>query len=567
MAQSLTAPDAAQTGPHVVASGEYHFKAAIDREVLPGKLTEIWAKVFYPKDINQLNDAPLIILLHGQHSICVGSQGENSDITPTGECKSGKPLLNHEGYNYLAENLASWGYFIVSVNTNLINAQPDYDDEYDWNNFAARGKMVLRHLSLLHQWATTGNAPVSIGLGKQGLMGKIDFSNVGLLGHSNGGVGVRAAYNFYQDSNSPWRQKIPGLSIKAIFEIAGADVPIVYGDVKTPRFLEAVNIPWAGLLPLCDGEIGGSSRWPFERMLLNRSEKNQVQKAVYQVWGANHDFFNTEWSNRSDGYIDYTCKKTTTIFDPREKVSPQQQKIAVASAAAFFRGHVGKEADPAFNCNFNPLYDLPKTVTDITQVDRDFTPSPAMNQTTVVEDFDKPTGTNSSGFPNLANQIAIEHRALDADDLTKQRIAAISWHDANQNTFFEAVIAGLAQGINIQNNATLDVRIGRADSELNALSTTDFSLALEDAAGNLSNEIPISRYALINGPTLYEHVGDTPEEAERGSYPVILKTVRIPVTAFSGIDLTSIHGVRFIFNKTKSGALYFSNIRLNRNSE
>jgi hypothetical protein len=39
-----------------------------------------------------------------------------------------------------------------------------------------------------------------------------------------------------------------------------------------------------------------------------------------------------------------------------------------------------------------------------------------------------------------------------------------------------------------------------------------------------------------------------PETISKGTrYSTILKTIRIPLTVFSGIDLTKIHGVRFVF--------------------
>ena len=59
---------------------------------------------------------------------------------------------SHRGYDYLAEKLASWGYFVVSINANLgINAAaqgynynpglPDFPN--DPNLIYARGRLVL----------------------------------------------------------------------------------------------------------------------------------------------------------------------------------------------------------------------------------------------------------------------------------------------------------------------------------------------------------------------------------------------------------------------------------------
>jgi len=43
-----------------------------------------------------------------------------------------------------------------------------------------------------------------------------------------------------------------------------------------------------------------------------------------------------------------------------------------------------------------------------------------------------------------------------------------------------------------------------------------------------------------------------------------LKTVRIPLYAFKGSNLKNVHGVRFMFNQSQSGAIVLANVRLQR---
>src|SRR5262249_27637365 len=152
-----------------------------------------------------------------------------------------------------------------------------------------------------------------------------------------------------------------------------------------------------------------------------------------------------------------------------------QQKVALASVPAFFRSHLGNGNDPAFNQNFNPLDMLPDIVTRITQIDRDFTATPAASEISVLEDFDKETGTNSSGNANLSGQISIKHYKIISQENTQrdniisqehpQRAADITWEAAGLGTFFEAVIAN--QGRDLSGYATLDIRIGRKSDPLN----------------------------------------------------------------------------------------------------
>src|SRR5262249_31154545 len=105
------------------------------------------------------------------------------------------------------------------------------------------------------------------------------------------------------------------------------------------------------------------------------------------------------------------------------------------------------------------------------------------------------------------------------------------------------------QGRDIHEYATLDFRIGRQLDILNKDEATNFTVQLEDALGHLSNKISIDHYGIINGP-----ISDS----------IVLKTVRIPLSAFLSIDLNKIRGVKFVIDKTKTGAIYLANIRIQR---
>jgi hypothetical protein len=540
-ANPVVAPDSTQAGPYSIASGEYHLPAAVYPDVLADRQTEMWASVFYPQSISSGDKVPLIILLHGNHGTCGTGTAPRLDYgcqyTDTGTCQAGYvPTPNHSGYDYLAKNLASWGYMVVSVNANRgITCSGGVEGDFGLN--LARGRLVLKHLSYLYQWATVGGAPTTIGLSADGLIGKINFAEVGMLGHSRGGEGVRAAYTLYSDPNSAWPAKIPGLVVKGIFEIGAV-------DGQTSRTLDAVGTAWNQLLPMCDGDVSDlQGRFPFERMLLNPTEPRKAQLSLYEVWGANHNFFNTQWqTSDSNG-----CLTGKAIFNPSNIESIQQQTIALASVPAFFRSHVGMQIDSTLNQNFNPLSDLPAVVTAITQVDRDFTPSPGAGEIAIVENFDNVTGTNTSGNPNESSLITINHArpVINSGQIT----GAIVWPASSANTYFEAVITATGQGQDVHDYATLDFRVTRQNNAANTQPTTDFGIQLEDASNRFSRELKVSDYATLNGP---------------GSNQPVLRSVRIPLSEFRDFDLSKIRGVRFVFDKTATGAIYLANIRFHR---
>lgn len=73
-------------------------------------------------------------------------------------------------YHTLVEHIATWG--LIAIGT---------EEENDWNGFAL--EMCIRHLYRLNDNSTI-NSKENI------FYGKIDFNNIGITGHSQGGVGV-----------------------------------------------------------------------------------------------------------------------------------------------------------------------------------------------------------------------------------------------------------------------------------------------------------------------------------------------------------------------------------------
>lgn len=80
---------------------------------------------------------------------------------------SGTPISK---YLSVPEHFASWGFIVIGT-----------EEEYDWSGFSA--EMCIRHLQKL-------NDNEKIGENENVFYQKVDFDNVGIIGHSQGGVGV-----------------------------------------------------------------------------------------------------------------------------------------------------------------------------------------------------------------------------------------------------------------------------------------------------------------------------------------------------------------------------------------
>ena len=554
-----TAPDATTPGPFTTTSSEYKLDAAIDPLVTPLIATELWARVYRPTDLNNA-PYPVLIFLHGNHATCGRFEGAgpgrldiNIQYTFTGTCPPGFVVApSHEGYAYFAERLASWGYIIVSINANRgVNAAPGVSDDRGLN--LRRGRLILRHLQKLAAWNSGSEAtPASLGFS---LQGKLDFNHVGMLGHSRGGEGVRAALAQYRDAGSPWPALIGvPVNFEGIFEIG----PV---DGQTGRILNAEGQAWNVILPMCDGDVFNlQGVRVFDRMLKNRTDDPATQKSTFTVWGANHNFYNTEWQlSDSAG-----CLGHRRLFD-RLLGSADQRQTAIASALAFFRAHIGANKIPDLANIFNPQFALPSSLANVTRVDRGYTDSPNSSITEVFEDFDQPTGFNTSGFTNDASNISITHGGI-ANHSSVQRVARISWDNPGSGTFFQSNWTPPGSGRNVTAFQTLDFRVSAQCKDLPCTTTdsgfnfeTNFSIRLVGADGSLSSPAQLRDYASLTGPVggLVRGIGTSP-------HPILL-TARIPLTAFGNAPLlTNLRGVRFTFDDTRREDINIGNVRLSR---
>jgi hypothetical protein len=584
------APDASAPGPMSTTTVDYWFPAMRDPIIWPCSdptdmehclMTQIKARVYRPLS-HLAPNTPLLIFLHGNHATCgrdydprrdppafAGNPriDDNVDFTKTGICPDGyNEVPSYLGYAYLAQRLASWGYVVVSIDANRgINGGPVVVGDEDL--IFTRARLVLTHLERLSRWNAMGGAPA----GLEDIFGNLDFGNVGLLGHSRGGEAMRAVYNVYHADGSPWPGLIPNhITFKGIFEIGPTD--------STEPGLNADGTAWNVLLPMCDSDVSdlGGVR-PFDRMMRSFAlDTPATPKSTYTVWGANHNFYNTEWQISDQCVKDgatWTCiampctgQDNNALF-PLSPGSSEQRLTALSSVLAFFRANIGATI-PTFNRNFNTFFDLPLNVNDEslppmaiiypTRVDRGYTPSSHPNFTLVFEDFEQVTGTNTYGIQNESRNIMIMHNNVTIHDPI-QRAGLISWNAAGANVYFQTNWTAVnAPGLDISAYKTLDLRVARQDAALNLMNETDFSIRLVGANGIMTRPLRLSLLPALVGP-----VGN-----DSGPNPT-MQTKRIRLTDFGNYDFVKrqVRGVRLIFDQAASGAIYVANIRLSTTLE
>jgi hypothetical protein len=530
-ALATEAPTPPIPGAFTVQSAEYKFDATIDADVLKSAATELWARAFWPTDLSK--PRPIVFLLHGNHSTCRdGKDDYDCSYTNEGTCPTGQTVIaNHEGYNYLAQQLASLGYIAVTINANRGITCGNGNDA-DWGLNLARGRLVLRHIELWNKWATQGGAPPALG-SPDLFLGKVDVTQVGLMGHSRGGEGMRAAAAQYRDAGSVWPARIPNLQIRGIFEIGSV-------DGQAGRVLDADDMAWNQILPMCDGDVSDlQGRLPFERMLRKLTETRKTPKSLEMVYGTNHNFYNTEWqTDESLG-----CLGHKEVHGPGPQ-SDNQQKIAMLSLSSFMLANVGTERNTSMGQMFDPSYSVPQALTAITRVDRDNVYTIDRTYDVVVDDFDNASGVSSSRKPNLANGVTVKNESTELPSRT-----TVEWTAPGADHFMQLNWADEGQGRDVSAFTSLDLRVGRPIDQMTEKST-EFSIALVDAKGVLSTPVPVTKYADIFGP---------------GNNVDLYQTVRIPIADFALPAGFSVRGVRVIFDRTEKGSLHFANVRFAAN--
>lgn len=553
------APLATAIGPFNAVDSEYRFEAKIDEDVLGDRATEVWAHVWRPAQFYRTTH-PVLLFLHGNHATCGSWAGDvrrdsSCAYTSSGTCPAGMEVVpNHMGYSYIAEHLATWGYVVVSINANR-GITCGRGNATDGGLNLARGRLVLKHLEILSKW-NNGDAaddvyPMPDAL--KDLQGRLDFDNVGLMGHSRGGEGVRAAYVQYRDQGSVWPAKIlEPVTFSGIFEIG----PV---DGQTSRTLDAPGTAWAVLLPMCDGDVSNlQGMKPFDRMLDGAPEATPAPKAMFAAWGTNHNFFNLQWMESDSSGCNGEGHEAIFQRETSDALS-DQVKVGLSSMAAFFRAHVGPMAHRVFNRTFDPLYALSPALLGITSYERAYADTTSAEGRKQLQAFkhkddellpvDPAAPEGETYAPYAPTNVTVKIGSVSEHD-TVLRAAQLSWSPAEgEAASFETVWAAPGAGVDLTDMAYLGLRVSRRKDELNPITPTDFSLQLVGADGKVSSPVAVGDYATLVGP-----VG-----GGWGQH-YVLQSVRVPLERFAGLELGAVRGVRLVFDRTPTGAIYVADI-------
>jgi hypothetical protein len=336
LAAATSTPDPTGKGPYGVQRADYNFgDSALTLPGLDNKAVEERAAVWVPAGAP--GRRPVVVLLHGRHDSCFepGTGNSTDDVWP---CPSGRQAIaSYLGFNASAQDLASDGYVVVSISANGVNALDNVESED--RGALARGQLILDHLDLLAA-ADAGTAPGMSAL----LKGRLDLSSVGLMGHSRGGEGTAKAVALNAARPHPY-------GIKGLLMLA----PVDYARETVP------GIPMATVIGYCDGDVSDLRGQHYYDDARYADPTDHAMRASILVMGANHNFFNTEWTpglTAAPAFDDWDAEVDAT--DPTcgsaqptniRLTADQQNQVGTAYITGFFRTVMGGES------KFLPMFD------------------------------------------------------------------------------------------------------------------------------------------------------------------------------------------------------------------
>ncbi|MFE4990660.1 alpha/beta hydrolase family protein [Streptomyces mirabilis] len=270
--------DPGRPGGYRTVTGEYH----LDPVKLPGFAQPVEMQAVVVAPTGATGRRPLALFLHGRHPTCFKPGGSEDDVTLEWPCSAGtRPIPSQQGYLKDQKLLASQGYVTVSISANGINGQ---DGDVEDGGAQARSSLVRQHLAKWADWAAhPGTAPAAVPDAAEA-----DLSRVLLVGHSRGGEGVNRAA---MDSLYPPPAAQDGYRGPVRWKIRGTVLigPTIFGQNPV------ADVPSTTILPGCDGDVSDLQGEVYVDGTRGVSRGTALHSAVYVV-GANHNFFNTEWT-------------------------------------------------------------------------------------------------------------------------------------------------------------------------------------------------------------------------------------------------------------------------------
>lgn len=447
---------------------------------------------------------PLFVIEHGNHSTCrvAGFDGNPAyDLVHTG-CPD--RVRNHEGYLGLLDRLASHGIIAVSI------------DAYDLTGFvpqlnAERSDLILKHLELWSHLNDASTFTAYPNFFASRFANHVDLSKISVSGHSRGGEASVGAYMRNLAAGGTFN--IGSVSSIAPVDSIGHTLP---------------DVPYFVILPAADGDVASLSGLRiYDRAGSTLPTVDGTTKSGIDVYGANHNFFNTVWAADGDD-----ASAARPDFIP----AADQQRLGEAFLAAFGREQLKNETVYA----------------DLFRGGLTF-PSFA--------------GRKVYAFRHEKTHAKIESGAatgVASGGGTSVSVVSPSIHQTS------AVRLGWPSG-----TAVLTYSVPLAQQNASTFEVLSFRVAQTNAVTNPPAGNQDFQVELVGGGNLkatwtssYDDIPPPYDRPGGGTNHNVMTTVRVPLHSFimnnAGVTLNSVDTVRFRFLSPTQGEIYVDDVEFSR---
>jgi len=503
---------------------------------------------------------PVAVILHGADFGC--PPGDDARTTwPCGEAE--RP--NWTGFSYLASALAARGYVALV---------PDVNAQYEVAYGEPRGFERLAALTGAHlERLAAADAGREAGFGAD-LTGLVDLERIVVVGHDRGAAGALAIASPGAGASDPAALPAGRVPMKALLLVAPEVQPQrPQSDPETAAVSSVAkllpDVPIGVILPECDGyvqELAGARYYDAAR----RSEDRRSLTAEVFLSGANHDAFN-RLLQADDGEV---IGGERAGCEPEVRLSPEAQRLFLARYAADFFDAVLRRpgADAAASAaGLDPALPAPGFL--YWQAALTSLSVPANRRLRLVLPGSvAEVNTNLLGGPA---QIAPPAEVTFCPgDPAQKSLCLAGFHPPGGAPFPDTLrlawegVDGLYQlelpygSGDLTRYAALSLRAAVDPADPRNWSgpgspVPHFSVILRDAAGGAA---VVSVPAGI--PALSFPAGElrTQEKASFWTGFTPLSSIRIPLSAFEGVDFSQAAGLAFSFDGSESGAIRLADL-------
>jgi hypothetical protein len=483
---------------------------------------------------------PVVIILHGNHPGCPVPEGDMVDRWP---CDPEVERRNYAGFDYLVQYLAAEGYVALSININA---------EYTFGfgepiPLERLGQLIDLHLGALATAVEGGTNKFGVQL-----EGRADLSRLAFIGHSQGAEG---AFRLIQQA---------GLELPDAFMNMGygpAYGLLMLAPAANWAGAEGARLPLAVILPACDMDVFNQDGQLYYE--ITRLDPHQIAWAS-SIWleRANHNYFNQSLSDEAlsrPGRPD--CEP---LLEP-EVQRAFLRDYTIAFLTNIFTGDPAATESLAMHSQeFVPdeLFGLPARIAALVpRPDR----LPLLVPTSEAELETNLVGVTTfyceHGYYTPYSKPGSEPcKRVNLVIPGNPAMIVVSWNQ--QGGEFRFSLPGeidLSQFTAISLRAAIDPL-----STLNDTGASQaFTIKLIDQQGNIATMRTREDEPALRFPNGYEEDNDT---FDGGMFTgrVPLTSIRMPLSGFTGINLSEISEIVLLFDQTTSGSLFMSDIEFVR---